>query len=181
MKPPRFTIIGWTCFLLVISLACSLPAVFQIPGSSPISTREAHRTQTADECDLSAFLGARIEVTQKETNQFGTRLCTFEVYYENQSQESAYPILYKHSLDCYSGEDSYSWRSPQILGPGEEGSWPGTHHLYTDPDCVGGEFWEKIVSAALILDADQCRDRLGDEDYYQSIAVPIYLDCPAGE
>lgn len=172
-------IMCWITVLMLVSLACALPTVFQRPDSVPSATREAKRTQTADECNLSAYLGARIEILQKETNQFGTRICSFDLYFENQSGENAYPYLYENTHDCYSGEDSFSWRSPRTIGPSQEGSWPGTHHIYDDPDCAGGEFWEKVVSAALVKDAEQCLDRLGDEDYLASIAVPIYLDCPA--
>jgi hypothetical protein len=165
--------------LLLASLACALPLSFQKPDSSPLGTRQAERTQAADECDLTQYLGSRIEITEKETNQFGTRICSFELYFENQSQQySAYPMLFDELNDCYQPERKYTWHSPPVIGPGEEASWSGYHHLYTDPDCTGGDSWQRIISAALIKDSAACQDRLGDTSYYESIAVPIYLDCP---
>ena len=161
-----------------------LPAAADIPDDP----EQQEQNETHDACDLSAYLGLQIEVTENFVNQFNTHICHYSAHFKNNHPTSAgIPIIKVHQLDCFQDLDIHSYWALESIPPGGQVTWiVGNSSDHDDNDCpsrISGWF---LVLAGMIVDDEQCvldilRNRAYEQGYTDQIGLPVSapgFGCP---
>ncbi len=173
-------------FALLAIQACALPSLFTSKGET-VFEREAQRTETPHECDLTQYLGVSIEITNQNT-LYGDIICDFQLNFENQHPtETGIPVVQTFYSDCYADKSEVEWMVLDNAAPGASTPWFGYDHFYFDPECADGRVFEIVTMAALIKESEYCRSlvtkgsTLYSEEFFMNIANQVNLRCPSGQ
>ena len=130
-----------------------------------------------DSCDGTYHLYVDSQITEQETNQFGTRLCSYKLTITNNGDEVVWFYIYQHDKDGYQRTEKSQWMGNFPINPGENIEWQGTISIYTDEDFDGPvmSIPEKIAG---VYGTPECVESRQDEDFHEKIAVPIRPACP---
>ena len=131
-----------------------------------------------DNCDASAYLEVKAEITKDQVNQFGTRECQYKLTITSLDVVSIWPYIYRWEEDGYQNTKEGEWLSYEELGPGESREWSGMHITYTDPD-ASGPYVLEFQRIAGVTDSPECQalnseaGRLADNGILKEFSIPL--------
>jgi hypothetical protein len=147
----------------------------QVEENSP--AEEDASLPISSACDATQHLFITSEITQQETNQFGTRLCSYQLKIYNNGDSVVWFYIHQHEKDGYQGTEKRQWMGNFPIDPGKDVEWQGNISIHTDEDFKGPvmSIPEKIAG---IYGTPECETAKMNQKYLEQISVPINPVCP---
>ena len=129
-------------------------------------------------CEATQYLQVTSEIAHQETNQYGTRMCEYNLTIKNTDENAGiWVYFYQHDKDGYARTEKSHWMGNVLIASNEEANWSGNIYIYEDKDADGPvmSIPEKIAG---VYNIPECAEEKQDSNFFEMISIPIEMICP---
>lgn len=130
------------------------------------------------------------KITRSEVNEFGTRICDYNIKFSTTDPKRIWLMAYRHEADVWQDLDEYEWIPLNVLESEthtyffsmdqeefDVAEWSGYYIFHTDPEATGPSLLtlDKYIG---IYDTPDCAPLRFDDEYLEKVAINIPPTCP---
>ena len=131
----------------------------------------------SDPCAATAALRSTTEILLEETNEYGTRICRYNLVITNESVEPVWYYVYMRIEDGFQGTADAYWSGNFPIAPEDSTEVFAQVAVYVDEDASGPSLMMPVRLAG-VSGAEACAERRMDAPFLERHAVPLPVPAP---